>query len=79
MPLGGCFVEASEQPDREHAIAIRHPDFGEGVIYLACDSAAERTEWIKLIHDSARVTYRNAQIGETMIQVWGVDGAGIGG
>lgn len=68
LPLGGCWAEEHETSDKPHVFCIRHPDFGDATVFLACESAKEREDWLRAVRESGRVTYRNAQIGETMIQ-----------
>lgn len=68
VPLGGCWAEPLDGADRDFAFSIRHPDFGDGTVFLAAESAEACEDWLRWVRECSRVTYRNAQIGETMIQ-----------
>ena len=67
VPLGGCFVEEFAVRGMENTLRICHPDFGEGQLLLAADTHESLKSWMTSIRDSGRVTWRNAQIGKTMI------------
>eukprot|EP00050_Salpingoeca_kvevrii_P009506 m.3313 g.3313 ORF g.3313 m.3313 type:complete len:489 (-) comp2294_c0_seq1:171-1637(-) len=66
IPLGGCFVEACSEKGQPFALKITHRDFADGAIFLGAESGDSRDDWIKWITESSRVTYRSAQVGETM-------------
>ncbi|XP_006025246.1 pleckstrin homology domain-containing family D member 1 [Alligator sinensis] len=67
IPLGGCIVEAKEEPNMPYAIKISHEDF-HGNIVLAAESEFEQAQWLELLQESGKVTWKNAQLGEAMIE-----------
>ncbi|XP_044292592.1 pleckstrin homology domain-containing family D member 1 [Varanus komodoensis] len=67
IPLGGCIVEAKEEPNMPYAMKISHEDF-HGNIALAAESAYEQAQWLEMLQESGKVTWRNAQLGEAMIE-----------
>lgn len=67
IPLGGCYVDEIDDKHNKHVLRIMHADFGGGVLCLAADSAESLQDWKKWITDCGRVTWKNAQIGDTMI------------
>ncbi|KAI4583397.1 hypothetical protein MJG53_008610 [Ovis ammon polii x Ovis aries] len=67
IPLGGCLVEAKEEPSMPYAMKISHQDF-HGTILLAAESEFEQTQWLEMLQESGKVTWKNAQLGEAMIK-----------
>ncbi|XP_040497217.1 pleckstrin homology domain-containing family D member 1 [Ursus maritimus] len=67
IPLGGCLVEAKEEPSMPYAMKISHQDF-HGTILLAAESEFEQTQWLQMLQESGKVTWKNAQLGEAMIK-----------
>ncbi|NXI43878.1 PLHD1 protein, partial [Galbula dea] len=67
IPLGGCIVEPKEEPNMPYAIKISHEDF-HGNIVLAAESESEQAQWLELLQESGKVTWKNAQLGEAMIE-----------
>ncbi|NXH19097.1 PLHD1 protein, partial [Bucco capensis] len=67
IPLGGCIVEPREEPNMPYAIKISHEDF-HGNIVLAAESESEQAQWLDLLQESGKVTWKNAQLGEAMIE-----------
>ncbi|XP_066129562.1 pleckstrin homology domain-containing family D member 1 isoform X2 [Saccopteryx bilineata] len=76
IPLGGCLVEAKEEPSMPYAMKISHQDFHvrrrpssrQGNILLAAESEFEQTQWLEMLQESGKVTWKNAQLGEAMIK-----------
>ncbi|KAM9294105.1 pleckstrin homology domain-containing family D member 1 [Gastrophryne carolinensis] len=66
IPLGGCQVEAKEEPGMPHAMKISHEDF-HGNILLAAESEMDQSQWLDMLQESGKVTWQNAQLGEAMI------------
>ncbi|XP_038621575.1 pleckstrin homology domain-containing family D member 1 [Tachyglossus aculeatus] len=66
IPLGGCLVEAKEEPNMPYAMKISHEDF-HGNIILAAESEFEQAQWLEMLQESGKVTWKNAQLGEAMI------------
>uniref|UniRef100_A0A8C8R7X7 Pleckstrin homology and coiled-coil domain containing D1 n=1 Tax=Pelusios castaneus TaxID=367368 RepID=A0A8C8R7X7_9SAUR len=66
IPLGGCIVEAKEEPNMPYAMKISHEDF-HGNIFLAAESEFEQAQWLEMLQESGKVTWKNAQLGEAMI------------
>ncbi|NXM85619.1 PLHD1 protein, partial [Oenanthe oenanthe] len=67
IPLGGCIVEPKEEANMPYAIKISHEDF-HGNIVLAAESEFEQAQWLEMLQESGKVTWRNAQLGEAMIE-----------
>ncbi|XP_044128543.1 pleckstrin homology domain-containing family D member 1 [Bufo gargarizans] len=67
IPLSGCRVDPKEEPGMPYAIKISHEDF-HGDILLAAESVIEQSQWLELLHESGKVTWQNAQLGEAMIE-----------
>ncbi|XP_059548169.1 pleckstrin homology domain-containing family D member 1 isoform X2 [Myotis daubentonii] len=67
IPLGGCLVEAKEEPSMPYAMKISHQDF-HGNILLAAESEFEQAQWLEMLQESGKVTWKNAQLGEAMIK-----------
>uniref|UniRef100_A0A2K6Q176 Pleckstrin homology and coiled-coil domain containing D1 n=1 Tax=Rhinopithecus roxellana TaxID=61622 RepID=A0A2K6Q176_RHIRO len=67
IPLGGCLVEPKEEPSMPYAMKISHQDF-HGNILLAAESEFEQTQWLEMLQESGKVTWKNAQLGEAMIK-----------
>uniref|UniRef100_A0AAV2JDA0 PH domain-containing protein n=1 Tax=Knipowitschia caucasica TaxID=637954 RepID=A0AAV2JDA0_KNICA len=67
IPLGGCVVSASENLGMPFAIEIHLEDFC-GTIVLAAESELEQVQWMEMVQESARVTWKNSQLGEAMIE-----------
>ncbi|KAM8920682.1 pleckstrin homology domain-containing family D member 1 [Pelodytes ibericus] len=66
IPLSGCTVDAKEEPSMPYAMRISHEDF-HGNIVLAAESELEQHQWLEMLHESGKVTWQNAQLGEAMI------------
>ncbi|TFK14967.1 ELM2 and SANT domain-containing protein 1 [Platysternon megacephalum] len=67
IPLAGCIVEAKEEPNMPFAMKISHEDF-HGNIALAAESEFEQAQWLEMLQESGKVTWKNAQLGEAMIE-----------
>ncbi|KAM9148779.1 pleckstrin homology domain-containing family D member 1 [Pangshura tecta] len=67
IPLAGCIVEAKEEPSMPFAMKISHEDF-HGNIVLAAESEFEQAQWLEMLQESGKVTWKNAQLGEAMIE-----------
>ncbi|XP_062324693.1 pleckstrin homology domain-containing family D member 1 [Osmerus eperlanus] len=67
IPLGGCVVEVREDLGMPFSMVINHEDFS-GNIVLAADSQSEQSQWVEILQQSGRVTWKNAQLGEAMIE-----------
>uniref|UniRef100_A0A672JNE6 Pleckstrin homology domain containing, family D (with coiled-coil domains) member 1 n=1 Tax=Salarias fasciatus TaxID=181472 RepID=A0A672JNE6_SALFA len=67
IPLGGCVVSANEDMGMPFAIVINLEDF-TGTIVLAAESEEEQVQWMEMLQESGKVTWRNAQLGEAMIE-----------
>ncbi|KAM7376293.1 hypothetical protein PAMP_006036 [Pampus punctatissimus] len=67
IPLGGCVVSANEELGMPFAIVINLEDFS-GTIALAAESEDEQVQWIEMLQDSGKVTWKNSQLGEAMIE-----------
>lgn len=67
IPLGGCVVSASDNMGMPYAIEINLEDFC-GTIVVAAESEEEQVQWMEMLQDSGKVTWKNAQLGEAMIE-----------
>ncbi|XP_072222054.1 pleckstrin homology domain-containing family D member 1 [Leuresthes tenuis] len=67
IPLGGCVVSAKEDMGMPFAIVINLEDF-TGNIALAAESEEDQVQWIEMLQESGKVTWKNAQLGEAMIE-----------
>ncbi|XP_049319937.1 pleckstrin homology domain-containing family D member 1 [Astyanax mexicanus] len=67
IPLGGCVVEPKEDQGMPFAMVINHEDF-TGEIALAAESEPEQSQWLEMLQESGKVTWKNAQLGEAMIE-----------
>ncbi|KAM9355118.1 pleckstrin homology domain-containing family D member 1 [Pholidichthys leucotaenia] len=67
IPLGGCVVSANEGMGMPFAITINLEDF-TGTIVVAADSQEEQIQWMEMLQESGKVTWKNAQLGEAMIE-----------
>ncbi|XP_060939286.1 pleckstrin homology domain-containing family D member 1 [Limanda limanda] len=67
IPLGGCVVSANENMGMPFAIVINLEDF-TGTIVLAAESEEEQLQWMEMLQESGKVTWKNSQLGEAMIE-----------
>ncbi|KAM4543031.1 LOW QUALITY PROTEIN: pleckstrin homology domain-containing family D member 1 [Odontesthes bonariensis] len=67
IPLGGCVVSAKEDMGMPFAIVVNLEDF-TGTIALAAESEEDQVQWIEMLQESGKVTWKNAQLGEAMIE-----------
>ncbi|KAL7380435.1 hypothetical protein ABVT39_017936 [Epinephelus coioides] len=67
IPLGGCVVSANENMGMPHGIVVNLEDF-TGTIVLAAESGEEQVQWMEMLQESGKVTWKNAQLGEAMIE-----------
>ncbi|XP_068195823.1 pleckstrin homology domain-containing family D member 1 [Antennarius striatus] len=67
IPLGGCVVSANEKMGMPFAIVVNLEDFS-GTIVLAAESEEEQLQWMEMLQESGKVTWKNAQLGEAMIE-----------
>ncbi|XP_069567636.1 pleckstrin homology domain-containing family D member 1 [Brachyistius frenatus] len=67
IPLGGCVVSSNEDMGMPFAIVVNLEDF-TGTIVLAAESGEEHVQWMEILQESGKVTWKNAQLGEAMIE-----------
>ncbi|XP_057200225.1 pleckstrin homology domain-containing family D member 1 isoform X2 [Triplophysa rosa] len=67
IPLGGCVIEPKEDQGMPFALVINHEDF-TGNIVFAAESESEQSQWVEMLQESGKVTWKNAQLGEAMIE-----------
>uniref|UniRef100_A0A3P9NV90 Pleckstrin homology and coiled-coil domain containing D1 n=1 Tax=Poecilia reticulata TaxID=8081 RepID=A0A3P9NV90_POERE len=67
IPLGGCVVSSSEDMGMPFAIVVNLEDF-TGTVVLAAESEEEQVQWIEMLQESGKVTWKNSQLGEAMIE-----------
>uniref|UniRef100_H3A3J1 Pleckstrin homology and coiled-coil domain containing D1 n=1 Tax=Latimeria chalumnae TaxID=7897 RepID=H3A3J1_LATCH len=58
IPLGGCIVEAKEEPGMPFAMKISHEDF-HGNIILAAECQFDQTQWLEMLQESGKIVWRN--------------------
>uniref|UniRef100_A0A8D3AC06 Pleckstrin homology domain containing, family D (with coiled-coil domains) member 1 n=1 Tax=Scophthalmus maximus TaxID=52904 RepID=A0A8D3AC06_SCOMX len=67
IPLGGCVVSANEDMGMPFAVVVNLEDF-TGTVVLAAESEDEQLHWIEMLQESGKVTWKNSQLGEAMIE-----------
>ncbi|KAM4540914.1 pleckstrin homology domain-containing family D member 1 [Fundulus diaphanus] len=67
IPLGGCVVSTNEDMGMPFAIVVNLEDF-TGTIVLAAESEEEQVQWMDMLQESGKVTWKNSQLGEAMIE-----------
>ncbi|XP_077395017.1 pleckstrin homology domain-containing family D member 1 [Festucalex cinctus] len=67
IPLGGCVVTATEDMGMPFGLMISLEDFS-GTIVVAAESEDEQLHWMEMLQESGKVTWKNAQLGEAMIE-----------
>nr|XP_057913589.1 pleckstrin homology domain-containing family D member 1 isoform X3 [Doryrhamphus excisus] len=67
IPLGGCVVSATEDMGMPFGLVISLEDFS-GTIVVAAESEEEQLHWMEMLQESGKVTWKNAQLGEAMIE-----------
>ncbi|CAH1792584.1 unnamed protein product [Owenia fusiformis] len=67
IPLGGCDIQPVEENGHPFSIHITNDNFN-GVVALSTDTGFERDKWVNMLRISSRVTFKNSQLGEAMIQ-----------
>ncbi|XP_042357275.1 pleckstrin homology domain-containing family D member 1 [Plectropomus leopardus] len=67
IPLGGCVVSSNENMGMPFGIVVNLEDF-TGTIVLAAESGEEQVQWMEMLQESGKVTWKNAQLGEAMIE-----------
>ncbi|XP_077416197.1 pleckstrin homology domain-containing family D member 1 isoform X2 [Vanacampus margaritifer] len=67
IPLGGCVVTPTEDMGMPFGLVISLEDFS-GTIVVAAESEEEQLHWMEMLQDSGKVTWKNAQLGEAMIE-----------
>ncbi|XP_013400797.1 pleckstrin homology domain-containing family D member 1-like [Lingula anatina] len=68
LPLGGCTIEPAKEPGHIHSIHIKNDEDFDGVVVIAAETEMEQEKWLNVLRQSSRITWRNAQLGEAMIQ-----------
>ncbi|XP_060919617.1 pleckstrin homology domain-containing family D member 1 [Labrus mixtus] len=67
IPLEGCVVSSNDNLGMPFAIVVNLDDF-TGTIVVAAESEEEQVQWMEMLHESGKVTWKNAQLGEAMIE-----------
>ncbi|XP_071962597.1 pleckstrin homology domain-containing family D member 1-like isoform X2 [Antedon mediterranea] len=67
IPLGGCKVVSYDDSCKSWAFKIDNEELSGG-IYLATETENERERWCEMMSKSARITWKNAELGDCMIQ-----------
>ncbi|XP_038584368.1 pleckstrin homology domain-containing family D member 1 [Micropterus salmoides] len=67
IPLGGCVVSANENMGMPFAVVVNLEDF-TGTIVLAAECEDEQVQWMEMLQESGKVTWKNAQLGGAMIE-----------
>uniref|UniRef100_A0A3Q2YB23 Pleckstrin homology and coiled-coil domain containing D1 n=1 Tax=Hippocampus comes TaxID=109280 RepID=A0A3Q2YB23_HIPCM len=67
IPLGGCVVSATEDMGMPFGLVITLEDFS-GTVVVAAECEEEQLHWMEMLQESGKVTWKNAQLGEAMIE-----------
>ncbi|XP_037342259.1 pleckstrin homology domain-containing family D member 1 [Pungitius pungitius] len=67
IPLGGCVVSSNENLGMPFGIVVNLEDF-TGTVVLAAESGEEQVQWMEMLQESGKVTWKSAQLGEAMIE-----------
>lgn len=68
IPLGGCIVEPVTDLGQNYAIHVKSEEFNNGIVALAAENCYEREKWIQTLQEASRITWKNTQLGEAIIQ-----------
>ncbi|KAM9466812.1 pleckstrin homology domain-containing family D member 1 [Clarias gariepinus] len=60
-------VEPKEEQGMPFAMVVSHEDF-IGDIVIAAETESEQGQWLEMLEESGKVTWKNAQLGEAMIE-----------
>uniref|UniRef100_A0A3Q2Z5Q5 Pleckstrin homology and coiled-coil domain containing D1 n=1 Tax=Hippocampus comes TaxID=109280 RepID=A0A3Q2Z5Q5_HIPCM len=66
IPLGGCVVSATEDMGMPFGLVITLEDFS-GTVVVAAECEEEQLHWMEMLQESGK-TWKNAQLGEAMIE-----------
>lgn len=66
IPLGGCSVEECPCGSQKFTIKITNEHF-KGEVWVGAETQEDCTAWVKALQDAGRVTWKNAQVGDTII------------
>ena len=67
IPLGGCKATKTIEGSQKFAIRISHPHF-QGEITVGAKNEEERICWLQALTDAAKVTWKNTQLGESLVE-----------
>ncbi|XP_077586763.1 pleckstrin homology domain-containing family D member 1 [Stigmatopora nigra] len=67
IPLGGCVVSTTEDMGMPFGLVIGLEDFS-GTVVVAAESEEEQLHWLEMLQESGKVTWKNSQLGEAMIE-----------
>ena len=67
IPLAGCQATETIDGSQKFAIRISHPHF-QGEITVGAENEEECRRWIEALTDAGKVTWKNAQFGESVVQ-----------
>lgn len=67
LPLGGCSVEATTEPGHPFCMKIISTEINNEFV-ICSETDQERHRWINALTQSTRITWRNAQLGDALIE-----------
>ncbi|GAB6021701.1 pleckstrin y domain containing, D (with coiled-coil domains) member 1 [Chamberlinius hualienensis] len=68
IPLGGCTIDPVCDNNQEYAIHIKSNEFNNGFVAIAADNHYEREKWLQMLQEASRITWKNTQLGESLIR-----------
>ncbi|PIO73314.1 PH domain protein [Teladorsagia circumcincta] len=67
IPLIGCSIVCGGDVGKKHCLLIAHPQFPSAIIVAAPDFQTQE-EWLKALRNATKISFKNTQVGETMIR-----------
>ena len=65
--MGGAIVEPSAEAGHPHCLLVEHEEWGGRPLILAAACEEEQDAWLGRLSEAAKLTVRNARLGEAMI------------
>lgn len=67
LPLGGCSVQSTTEPGHPFCMKITSTEINNDFV-ICSETDQERIRWLNALTQSTRITWRNAQLGDAMIE-----------
>ncbi|KAF6026469.1 PLEKHD1 [Bugula neritina] len=74
LPLGDCTITRLQEIDNPHIISVVN-ELSQERLLLQCESSWEQEKWLECLEKAARICFKNAQLGDTLIQQLQIQGA----